>query len=148
MCYVLLLGTTSSEDLALRNNALVQFRRDIPLEGAAQIEATALRLPFHWYVGSQSICSCSFRHLDGIVGFGEPEDWLPEEPEDIEATHHFIRIVRDLVARGHAVECIDAWEHNEQVPRTHRQLTVLLSSIKDSEFRFFENFHFFFGEAA
>lgn len=149
MCYIVLLGTTSDEDLARHNTTLLHFTRDIPTTGAATVEATALRHPHRWYVGSSAGCSCSFRHLYSVeLGFSEPEDWYPEEAEDIQATLQFIQVVRALVAEGHAVACIDAWEHAEMLPNEHEELLVALSSIRDSEFRFFENHHFVFCDAA
>src|SRR5688572_4438129 len=141
MCYVLVLSTTSPADLSERNTELVQFRRDMPPEGAASVEATALRFPFRWYVGSSSGCSCTFRHLymrSVDLGFGEPEDWYPEQPANIAATLEFLGLVRALVAQGHAVECIDAWEHDDHDPSEHCEVTILLGSMKDAEFRFFE----------
>ena len=145
MCYIVLLGTTSDEDLARHNTSLLHFTRDIPTSGAVAVEATALSHPHRWYVGSSAGCSCSFRHLYSLeLGFSEPEDWYPEEAEDIQATLQFIQVVRALVAEGHAVECIDAWDHSEMLPNEHQELLVPLAAIRDSEFRFFENHHFVF----
>jgi len=121
----------------------------MPANGAAALEATALHYPYKWYVGSRSICSCSFRHLaGGGLGFGEPEDWYPEEPEYIEATLQFIQVVRGLGAQGHAVECIDVWEPVKEKPHPHEQLTVLLDTVSDREFRLFEDYRFVFSGAA
>ncbi len=103
MCYIVLLATTSDDDLARHNTTLLHFARDIPTTGAAAVEATALRHPHRWYVGSSAGCSCSFRHLYSVeLGFDEPADWYPEEAEDIQATLQFIQVVRALVAEGHA----------------------------------------------
>jgi hypothetical protein len=149
MCYILLLSTTSDENLEQYNTELLQFSRNMPISGAAAVEATALRYQHRWYVGSRSDCSCSFRHLYSVeLGFGEPAEWYPEEPENIEATLQFMRVVRPLVAKGHAVECVDAWEHSETRPREHKELLVPLASVSDREFRFFENHRFVFGESA
>lgn len=149
MCYIVLLATTSDDDLARHNTTLLHFARDIPTTGAAAVEATALRHPHRWYVGSSAGCSCSFRHLYSVeLGFDEPADWYPEEAEDIQATLQFIQVVRALVAEGHAVECIDAWEHDEMLPNVHEELLVPLGSIRDSAFRFFENHHFVFSDTA
>ena len=149
MCYLLLLSTTSDEDLEQHNTELLRFSGNMPIDGAASVEATALHYPHKWYVGSRSGCSCSFRHLYSVeLGFSEPVEWYPEESEDIEATLQFMRVVRPLVAKSHAVECIDAWEHSEMHPREHKELLVPLVSVNDNEFRFFENHRFVFGESA
>lgn len=141
MCYVLLLSTTSSDDLTVHNNELVHFSRELPKIA----EVTELKYANKWYIGSKSGCSCSFRHLYSVgLGFGEPVDWYKEEPEEIEATLQFVRTVRELLAKGHNVDCIDVWEHQEMNPVPKDELDVDLSSIKESEFRFFENHHFTF----
>ena len=144
MCYVLLLSTTSSEDLVVHNNDFVRFSKELP-----QItEITALKYPHRWYIGSKSVCSCSFRHLYSVeLGFGEPVEWYKEESEDIAATLQLIQIIRELVTKGQSVDCIDAWEHQEMYPVAKDELEVNLSLIKNSEFRFFENHHFTFSSA-
>ena len=141
MCYTLLLSTTSPEDLSVHNTDLVRFTKDLP-----QIaEVAVLKHEHKWYVGSKSGCSCSFRHLYSIeLGFGEPVQWYKEEPEDIDATLQVIQIIREIVARGESVDCVDAWPRQETASAVTRQRDVDLSSMKDSEFRFFENHHFTF----
>lgn len=141
MCYVLLLSTTSDDDLTIYNNALVHFSRALPQCAAV----SELKYKNMWYIGSKSGCSCAFRHLYSVeLGFGKPVDWYKEEPDEIEATLQVIRLVRALLAKGHNVDCIDIWEHHEMSPGPKGKLNVNLSSIKDSEFRFFENHHFTF----
>lgn len=141
MCYVLLLSTTSNEDLTAHNNELVRFARELP----RLAEAAKLKYPNKWYIGSKSGCSCSFRHLYSIeLGFGEPVEWYEEASEELEATTQLIQIIRDLVINGQQVDCIDLWENQEMQLMVQDELEVDLSKIKDSEFRFFENYHFIF----
>lgn len=141
MCYVLLLSTTSDADLTIHNNKLVRFSHELPQIAAVH----ALQYANRWYIGSQSGCSCSFRHLYSVeLGFGEPVDWYPEEPEEIDATLQLIHIIRTLVVRGHGVDCIDVWEHQDMHPVAPDALDVDLGVVKDSAFRFFENHHFTF----
>jgi hypothetical protein len=141
MCYVLLLSTTSDEDLTAHNNELVRFSKDLPTIA----DVSRLRYPCKWYVGSRSGCSCSFRHLSSVeLGFGEPVDWYEEESDDIEATLQIISIVRALVANNEFVDCIDAWEHQDRLPRATNELGVELGVLSNREFRFFENHHFTF----
>ncbi len=141
MCYTLLLSTTSPEDLSVHNTDLVRFTKDLP-----QIaEVAALTYEHKWYVGSKSGCSCSFRHLYSIeLGFGEPVEWYKEEPEDIDATLQTIQLIREVVAKGESVDCVDTWPRQEMKSAATSELDVDLSSIKDREFRFFENYHFTF----
>ncbi len=141
MCYVLLLSTTSDEDLAAHNTELVRFSRNLP----SIADVAKLKYRCEWYIGSRSGCSCSFRHLYSVeVGFGEPVDWYAEEPEDIEATLQIISIIRALVASNESVDCIDAWEHQDMLPRATNEIDVDLGSLNDRQFRFFENHHFTF----
>jgi len=141
MCYVLLLSTTSDEDLAAHNTELVRFSRDV----RSISDVSKLKYPHQWYVGSRSGCSCSFRHLYSVdLGFGEPADWYEEEPQDIEATLQIISIIRALVAGGESVDCINAWEHQGMLPGPASELDVELGALTDREFRFFENHHFTF----
>jgi hypothetical protein len=53
-----------------------------------------------------------------------------------------IALVRELLAQGEHVDCIDAWEGNSEMP--FARLPVNLGQIRDEEFRFFENHHFDF----
>lgn len=141
MCYTLLLSTTSVEDLSAQSNELVRFSREFPLIA----DATKLKHPNRWYVGSKSGCSCTFRHLYSIeLGFGEPVDWYPEEPEEIEATLQLICIIRRILESGESVDCIDVWEHQNMHPGAETALEVDLCKVSDQEFRFFESYHFEF----
>ena len=139
MCYALLLSTTSNEDLSQHDSEEIRFTRTI----ADHLSADRLLYSNRWYVGSRTGCSCSFRHLyQPDLGFGVPEDWFPEEAADVQATQLFIRLVRELLAQGEHVDCIDAWEGNSEMPFS--RLPVNLGQIRDEEFRFFENHHFDF----
>lgn len=140
MCYVLILSTTSTDDLSRFKADGIHFDRKIP----DHLPAGPLLYSNKWYVGSRSGCSCSFRHLYGPeFDFGIPEDWFPEEKSDIEATLEFIRLVRSLIIKGEHVDCIDAWDGQGAVEPV-ASLPVNLSKIRDEEFRFFENHHFDF----
>jgi hypothetical protein len=141
MCYVLLLSTTSVEDLSQQNTELVRFTTELP----AIAEVAVLQHANRWYVGSKTGCSCTFRHLYSVeLGFGEPVDWFEEDPEGIEATLSLIALIRRLVGRGEEVDCVDAWEHQAMHAVAGAVLDVDLSAVSDRQFRFFENHHFRF----
>ena len=136
MCYVVLLSTTSAEDLARLNSDLLRFSRELPDEPATQ----ALAYPQRWYVGSKTGCSCTFRHLHSIeLGFGPPVDWYPEEGDEIAATLEFIAVVRALVEAGARVDCVDAWSGEAGTHGFGEPLGVDLSTLADADFRFFED---------
>lgn len=144
MCYMTVLSTTSSADLAQYSNVLVDFSRELP--GLA--EERFLMHEFKWFIGSRSGCSCDLRHLGAgseELGFSEPAEWFPEETEDIEATRMICAIIRRLVSLGEQVDCVDAWASDSppSSPLTG-DIEVDLSAVKDTEFRFFERHRFTF----
>ncbi len=139
MCYSVYLSTTSPEDLTSRSSKFVYFERSAPDDPIA----AALLYEHKWYIGSASGCSCSFRHTsDPELGFTEPVDWNPEEPEDLEATEILISHVRRLRTEGHEVDIIDAWAGTE--PAQLKRSFVDLAKMTDRQFRFFKNYHFIF----
>ena len=144
MCYMTVLSTTSAADLSVDNNELVQFSKALP--GVA--EERHLAHEFKWFIGSKSGCSCEFRHLyvsSVELGFGEPEDWFPEEASDIDATRQVLRKIRSLVAEGEQVDCVDAWASDNKVDAPLAGETeVDLSAVSDAQFRFFEMHRFTF----
>ncbi|MES2933859.1 MAG: hypothetical protein V4805_10275 [Pseudomonadota bacterium] len=103
-----------------------------------------------WYLGSESGCSCDFRHLcfgSASLGFGEPEDWFPEEASHIEASRQVIATIRSLVEKGAQVDCFDAWAHGQTDADTLLgEVEVNLATVSDLTFRFFENFRFNFSQ--
>ncbi|NJD04985.1 MAG: hypothetical protein FIA97_00615 [Methylococcaceae bacterium] len=142
MCYALVVSTTSDDDLSQWNTALVQFSRDIP-EGTGK---AFLRYPNQWYLGSKEGCSCAFRHLENpnveALGFSEPVDWSPEDPEDIEATFQVVRIFRSLLSKEAKLDCVDTWFDCDLKIEPPADLLVDLATISESHFRFFEGYRF------
>ncbi|MEZ4700952.1 MAG: hypothetical protein R2834_11520 [Rhodothermales bacterium] len=136
MCYAVYLSTTSDEDLAIRNTGLMQFCKDVP----EAFEREALAFPHAWRLASRSACSCGFRHLESPeLGFGPPEDWYPEEPDDIEATRQFVAIARDLLAGGHRVDCVDVWDDGSAGVPDVQTAEVDLVVVPEDAFRFIKN---------
>ena len=111
-------------------------------------EETYLAFPNRWFVGSQSGCSCSFRHLSAgsaELGFGEPEDWFPEDTLAIEATLQAISLIRSLVKTGASVDVVDAWTGEDKELRPlDGDIEVDLEETHDGQFRFYENYRFTF----
>ncbi|MES2571024.1 MAG: hypothetical protein V4710_13335 [Verrucomicrobiota bacterium] len=142
MCYITLLSTTSTTDLAPSNTGLVQWSRKLP----GIPEERFLAFPHQWLIGSKSGCSCDFRHLyisSVDLGFGEPEEWFPEEADDIEATLQVIATVRALVEKDESVDIVDAWPNAEERP-LDGTIEVNLGEVSNRAFRFFENHRFIF----
>jgi hypothetical protein len=142
MCYALVVSTSSEDDLSQLNTPLVQFSRDIP-GGTGQ---AFLRYPNQWYLGSKDGCSCGFRHVEKssveVLGFSEPVDWSPEDPEDIEATFQVVRIFKSVIAKDAKLECVDTWFDSDLERAPPTDLKVDLASLPESHFRFFEGYRF------
>ena len=142
MCYMTILSTATDADLSAHNNELVTFSAVMP----AIPEERYLAHPFKWFIGSRDGCSCALRHLyvsSCELGFGEPEEWYPEEAEDIEATRQIAATIRALVHGGAQVDCVDAWaQWQEGAAPLAGELTVKLSEVGDASFRFFEMHRF------
>ena len=139
MCYSIYLSTDSNKDLSSENNDLLHFKQE-EIRGPIQ---SILKNEHQWYLGSKSICSCTFRHLHSIeLGFSEPVDWYPEDDDEIAATLSFIEIARQIVEQGHQLDCIDIWEGTAEADI--KELRIDLNDLRDDEFRFFENYHFIF----
>ena len=137
MCYMVYMSTDCADDLSRQSSDLVRF-------GKPSVETYSpcpriLKHEHKWFIGSKSKCSCTFRHLcrDSVdLGFGAPEDWFPEEQDDIDATHQLYDILREIVHRGHHVEVLDCWsgdEEDDAVP-----LDVSLAEVPVDHFRLFE----------
>jgi hypothetical protein len=140
MCYELYLSTSSSEDLAKYSSALVHF--ECPEDLDNKIAAILLN-PAKWYVGSQSGCSCTFRHLaGGDLNFDKPQDWFPEERDNLRATAELYRVIASLAQGGEKVDCLDLWPGAE--PTQIKTMPVSLSVVPEKAFRLFEDYHFVF----
>jgi hypothetical protein len=145
MCYSLYLSTSSPENLTRYNSELVRFE---PLDKAdsAGVDGDslrALRNSHVWFVGSKAGCSCTFRHVvEDSVDFREPEDWCPEEEDEVKATIELYRAIASLRAAGHQVDCLDLWVDTpaDQI----REKPVNLAAVPEKAFRLLEMYHFVF----
>lgn len=139
MCYEVYISTDSQENLTTRNSELIRFKRVTNL--SADPSTRLLDFPNHWYVGSKSECSCTFRHLHSIeLGFGEPVDWYPEEQDEIDATRELYATLTSLLSSGYQVDLLDRWHDAQSVNIT--TLDVSLSDVPEKAFRMFENHKF------
>lgn len=148
MCYLTVLSTTTDRDLAAFNAEGVSFSRDLPGLPAERY----LKYPHRWYVGSADGCSCAFRHLMAEnfadLGFAEPVDWFEEEPAHIAATLRLVQALRQIVADGARLDCVDAWEgdHREAADLAG-EVVVDFSEVPAAAFRLIENYHHEFTRA-
>jgi hypothetical protein len=139
MCYSLYLSTNSNQDLKKYNDSQISFKKIDKEDEIVQL----LKNENKWFVGSSSGCSCTFRYLsDDSLEFGEPEDWMPEEKEEIEATLKLYEVIYKLIADGYSVECINTWEDIKS--SDIKTLELEIDKISAKEFRLFENHLFKF----
>ncbi len=141
MCYSLYLSTSSAEDLTRYNSELLRFRRP----GSADEKWMGVLCHEHkWFVGSKSECSCTFRHFSTTdLGFTEPQDWFPEDADNIQATAELHRVVCRLIAAGEQVDCLDTWYGVK--PDEIKEMVVAFGTVSEKTFLLFENHHLVFG---
>ena len=139
MCYGVYISTDSPEDLGTRNSELVRFKK--VTDPSTDHCTGLLQHPNQWYVGSKSECGCAFRHLNSVeLGFGPPEDWAPEEKDEIDATKELYATLTSLLSSGHRVDLLDRWEGAE--PDEITTLDLSLDDVTQEAFRLFENHMF------
>lgn len=144
MCNIVYLSTDSPDDLTAHNHDLIRFDKHYDHPADERV-LPLLTLPYRWYVGSKSECSCTFRHwltVNGSPSFGAPEDWYPEDEDEIEATKMLYRIIERLLSAGHSVECIDSWDGEDL--DAIQDLDVCLGDVPIDAFRLFEGHRFRF----
>jgi hypothetical protein len=135
------ISTDCEDDLSALTTDLVQFEKP-----SAEKQAPCPRILKHehkWFVGSKSECSCTFRHLlyESVeLGFNEPQDWFPEEADDIDATRRLYVILNDMVQRGYQVDLLDCWSGDENEDTA--SLDVSFGQIPVNHFRLFEGYLF------
>lgn len=145
MCYLVYLSTTSWEDLGQLPSALYHF---LPLSN--EDDPALVKLlghPRQWFLECQyGGCSCHFRHLceGNDWDFAPPEEWCPEDADDIEATKAIYDVLVGMLADGHKVDLVAVWDDAQ--PEAIAVLDVSLSEVDRDSFRFFENHKFNFSE--
>jgi hypothetical protein len=135
------ISTDCADDLSAHTSDLVRFEKP-----AVEKQRPCPRILKHehkWFVGSKSGCSCTFRHLcrESVeLGFGQPQDWYPEEPDKINATRLLYGTLNDLIQRGCRVDLLDCWSGDENTDAV--ALDVSLSQVPADRFRMFEGYLF------
>ena len=140
MCMFTIIGTDSNEDLGIYNTDLMVFKK-------VEEEVKEVKWLTHknvWFLTDKhESCSCGFRNVEApnieILGFGKPEEWSPEDENDIEATHQAYSVIKHLVESGYSVESVSAWaDSNPEI----KELSVNLKEIDIEKFRFFDGYLF------
>jgi hypothetical protein len=141
MCYAVHISTDSTMDLSGWNTDLVRFE---PVTDRDEDPCVSLlEHRNRWFVGSKSVCSCTFRHLakESVeLGFREPEDWFPEMRDDIEATLELHAALSRIISSGFTLDLVDCWEGTR--PEDITSLDVRLAEIPAESFRLFEGCRF------
>lgn len=144
MCYEIYVSTNSPEDLGMLSRNLFRFGQPDEEREAGPI--AMLSYPNKWYLsGRYGGCSCHFRHLSiwsESLGFGAPEDWFPEEVEEVESTAAAYDLFSRLVAEGWSLEALDTSSGANLGDM--KSMKVSMGEVPRDSFRFFENFRFEF----
>ena len=141
MCYIIFLSTTSAEALDDLPSDLYRFARATEEDDKAI--AGLLKHSHRWRLeGQYGSCSCHFRHLGegNDMGFAPPEEWCPEDSDDIESTRAVYDVLAHVVMSGHGLDLIDLW--NDARPDAIKDLSISLRDVPRDRFRFFENHRF------
>jgi hypothetical protein len=144
VCYLIYLSTTSKEPFGDSGRTLYKMYPIGPDDDARIVGL--FEYPEKWYVECQyGGCSCHFRHngTDQYApSFSPPEDWCPEDEDDIEATAALVALFQRIIGDGHQLDVIDVWTGTP--PELINTLDVNLSELPVDSFRFFENYRFRF----
>src|SRR6266550_3266194 len=114
MCNVIYLSTTSDEDLSAVSSDRLRFE-PITEDDDPGILAL-LEYPHKWYLTREfGGCSCHFRHDRSISGwtgeairsFEPPQDWCPEDSDNIEATLAAYEVLMRILASGYRLDLVD-----------------------------------------
>lgn len=142
MCYSIYLSTDSPQDLAAEVFAHLQF--GMPAPDPAHEELLPLFAhPRRWYLSRREYggCSCHFRHSMDEATFEPPQDWFPEDADDIAASREAYRAFRKIVSDGYGLDLISVWDMETAEVK---KLVVPLSSMGEDSFRFFSGYRFDF----
>ena len=144
MCYLTVLSTNSNQDLSEYNSDLVSFCS----EYNKLKENNFLEYKNKWFIARKGeSCSCGFRYVERwnieALGFSEPEDWSPEDPEDIKATHEIVNVILQLLESGEKVDSVTSWQ-DEANPMQELlgNIKINISEIGIERFRFFDDYRF------
>ena len=144
MCYSIYMSTTSEEHLSSLNSETVRFERipeDVPSNERPFVDL--LNYAHRWYLVSRyGGCSCHYRHLyrSPDMDFGPPEDWSPEDEDDIESTQTAYDVFARILREGSRLDVLDVWTDSQV--EDIESIEVQLSQIPRDSFRFFEGYRF------
>ncbi len=139
MCNLVYFSTTSAEDFLLIESD--DFSIERPEADQFGSDLGALAYSNRWLLICQyGGCSCHFRHVIEPGEFTEPQDWSPEDDDDVEATKSAYDFFARIVMEGHFLDIIDVWPGADTA--SFPTFDVPLSSVSRDTFRFFENCRF------
>lgn len=143
MCYVIYLSTTSGEDFTQLPTDLYRFEHADGTNDAEPVKL--LHYANKWVlICRHGGCSCHYRHSvasdRNAPEFGPPEDWCPEDADDIESTSAVYDCFARILAEGHRLDVLDNW--NGENLDSIKSPPVSLAAVPRESFKFFENYRF------
>jgi hypothetical protein len=135
MCYSIYFSTDSTEEFDAVDGEF--FSVDRPDSESDGPYLALLDHPHKWFLVSKyGGCSCHFRHSEDAE-FAASEEWMHEDPEDVESTEHAYDFFLALLTNGYVVDLLDVWAGT--APSEVSPLPVDLSTIPRDHFRFIAN---------
>lgn len=91
-------------------------------------------VPFIYFLGSKSGCSCEIRTWGQSFGFVPPQEWANERDDDdgVIAAREIYRMLRHLLQAGIQAQMVMKWWDEPLLKE--RFLDVDLAGIKETEF--------------
>ena len=144
MCHSIYLSTDSPQDLGAEPFEHLQFSADLDPEPAHEELLPLLAYPRRWFLNRREYggCSCHFRHCYEST-FEPPQNWAPEEEDDVAATREAYRAFRKIVEDGYHLDVIDVFADDTPASQVQR-LDVSFRAIDEEAFQFFSGYQFDF----
>jgi hypothetical protein len=144
VCYSIYVSTDCPEDLGAQKFKHLNFNNNLAPEPSHVQLLPLLAYPHRWFLNRAEYggCSCQFRHsLD--PQFEPPQDWMPEDEDNVSATKEAYQVFRRIVDGGYRLDLIDVFS-GETFRDEIQTLAVSLESVAAESFRFFEGYRFVF----
>lgn len=150
MCMLIHLSTTSDLDLTQFDDPELPLRFERITELNELEGHLVSSYPHKWHLTRWGGCSCHFRTAAEVFDtrgtflreelFQAPNDWCPEDPDDIDGTQRVYGVIRRLLESGADVDCVQVWNEHDLVCHLH----VSLAEVPKVHFSFAKGYCYHF----